>query len=52
MGEHVTRAERGIDYYAERGVTAGSLALLGHPILHSVRIRNHMAAEGIGEWSA
>lgn len=52
MGERITEADRGIDYDAERGVTAGSLALVGHPIVHSVRIGNHMAAEGIGEWSA
>ena len=52
MGERTTKSTRGIEYYAEQGVTAGSLALLHHPVLHSVRIRNHMAAEGIDERSA
>jgi hypothetical protein len=52
MGDRTTESTRGIEYYAEQGVTAGSLALLHHPVLHSVRIRNHMAAEGMGEWNA
>lgn len=36
-----------VDYYAESHVTLASLTLLNHPLLHSVKIRNHMAAEGI-----
>lgn len=36
-----------IDYYASSDVTAGALALLNHPVVHSVRVLNHRRAEGI-----
>jgi hypothetical protein len=46
---HKSRAETGsdIDYYASSDVTAGALALLQHPVVHSVRVMNHRRAEGI-----
>lgn len=46
---HNSRAETGsdIDYYASSDVTAGALALLQHPVIHSVRVMNHRRAEGI-----
>lgn len=46
---HKSRAETGsdIDYYASSDVTAGALALLQHPVVHSVRLMNHRRAEGI-----
>ncbi len=37
----------GLDYYADSGVTPGALTLINHPIVHGVRIRNHMIAEGM-----
>jgi hypothetical protein len=37
-----------IDSYAGADVTAGRLALLHHPVVHSVRVLNHRRAEGIG----
>lgn len=36
----------GIEYYAE-DASVGAMTLLNHPILHAVRVRNHMRAEGI-----
>ncbi|MFT4884418.1 MAG: hypothetical protein ACI8U4_001934 [Natronomonas sp.] len=36
-----------IDSYAGSDVTAGRLALLHHPVVHSVRVLNHRRAEGI-----
>lgn len=36
----------GIEYYAE-DASVGALTLLNHPILHAIRVRNHMWAEGI-----
>lgn len=46
---HKPRPEAGpdIDYYASSDVTAGALALLHHPVIHSVRVMNHRRAEGI-----
>lgn len=46
---HKPRTETGsdIDYYASSDVTAGALALLNHPVVHSVRVMNHRRAEGI-----
>jgi hypothetical protein len=46
---HKTRGETesDIDYYAGSNVTAGALALLQHPVIHSVRLSNHRFAEGI-----
>jgi hypothetical protein len=37
-----------IDSYAGEDVTVGRLALLHHPVVHSVRVLNHRRAEGIG----
>ncbi|WP_336133991.1 hypothetical protein [Natronomonas amylolytica] len=37
-----------IDSYAGADVTAGRLALLHHPVVHSIRVLNHRRAEGIG----
>lgn len=44
------RADRcgDVEYYAE-DATVGALTLLNHPILHAVRVRNHMRAEGIDD---
>lgn len=44
------RADRGGDteYYAD-DVSVGALTLLNHPILHAIRVRNHMRAEGIDD---
>lgn len=36
----------GIEYYAE-DVSVGALTLLNHPVLHAIKVRNHMCAEGI-----
>jgi hypothetical protein len=46
---HKRRGETGseIEYYAASDVTAGALALLHHPVVHSTRVLNHRRAEGI-----
>lgn len=42
------QTETDIDAYAGDDVTVGRLALLHHPVVHSVRVLNHRRAEGIG----
>jgi hypothetical protein len=49
MTQHRTSSVSGIEAYPDSEPTPGRLALVNHPILHSVRVRNHMAAEGIDE---
>lgn len=42
---------RGIERYPDPGdVRPTWLALAGHPVLQSVRVRNHVLAEGIEEF--
>lgn len=46
MTQKRTDHRGGIEYYAEEA-SVGALTLLNHPILHAIKVRNHMRAEGI-----
>lgn len=49
MSEKGAISARGIDRYPETDVRPMRLALAGHPVLQSIRVRNHLLAEGIDE---